>query len=224
MPESHVPRPQPAQDSEVPTGTRAALLDAGLHLFGKKGFDATSTRELAERAGTNVASIAYHFGGKDGLHLACGAELVRRFKAVIGSHPLPVPETAEAARALLERILRQFTGFLLAGSQVSDLVGFMLREVSSNGPVLSLVYSNMIEPKHRELCAIWARASGEPVESEALRLRVFSLLGQVLYFRIGHSIVARRMDWEAFGPAEVDQITQILIENLHRLLTPEDIK
>ena len=51
--------------------TRAALIAAGLRLFGEKGFDATSTRDIAAAANTNIASIAYHFGGKEGLRLAC---------------------------------------------------------------------------------------------------------------------------------------------------------
>ena len=51
------------------TQTRQALIAAGLHLFGHQGYAATSTRELAGRAQTNIASIAYHFGGKSGLHL-----------------------------------------------------------------------------------------------------------------------------------------------------------
>ena len=55
------------QDDSSPSGTRADLIAAGLHLFGHDGFAATSTRALAARAGTNVASIAYHFGSKAGL-------------------------------------------------------------------------------------------------------------------------------------------------------------
>ena len=35
--------------------------------FGEKGFAATSIREIAALAGSNIASISYHFGGKEGL-------------------------------------------------------------------------------------------------------------------------------------------------------------
>ncbi|TIX80566.1 MAG: TetR family transcriptional regulator, partial [Mesorhizobium sp.] len=50
--------------------TRAALVRAALKLFGRQGFDGTSTREIAAEAKANIGSIAYHFGGKEGLRAA----------------------------------------------------------------------------------------------------------------------------------------------------------
>ena len=50
-----------------PEETRAKILDATDHLFGALGFDATTTRDIAERSGVNKALIHYHFGSKDEL-------------------------------------------------------------------------------------------------------------------------------------------------------------
>lgn len=49
---------------------RERLLHSGLRLFAQQGFTKTSTRELAEAAGVNVASISYYFGDKAGLYRA----------------------------------------------------------------------------------------------------------------------------------------------------------
>ncbi len=43
------------------------IIEAADHLFGKLGFDAASTREIAEMSGVNKALIHYHFKNKDGL-------------------------------------------------------------------------------------------------------------------------------------------------------------
>jgi AcrR family transcriptional regulator len=43
-------------------------------MFGHGGFDAVSTRQLADKAKVNLAAIAYHFGGKTEL-----------FEAAVGS-------------------------------------------------------------------------------------------------------------------------------------------
>src|SRR5689334_16372155 len=62
--------------------TRQALIRAGLRLFGAKGFDGTSTREIAAEANANIGSIAYHFGGKEGLRAACAAFIVETIQSV----------------------------------------------------------------------------------------------------------------------------------------------
>ncbi len=50
--------------------TRQRLLDAGLAVFSEVGYHGATIREIAGRAGTNIAAISYHFGGKDGLYTA----------------------------------------------------------------------------------------------------------------------------------------------------------
>ena len=81
---------------------RAALIRAGAELFAERGLDGASTREIAARAGQNVASIAYHFGGKDGLYLAVAQELIRRVeRAQEPAHP-PLPALPPNALSLPE--------------------------------------------------------------------------------------------------------------------------
>lgn len=62
--------------------TRGALVRAALKLFGQQGFDGTSTREIAAEAKANIGSIAYHFGGKEGLRLAAADFIVDTIQAV----------------------------------------------------------------------------------------------------------------------------------------------
>jgi TetR/AcrR family transcriptional regulator, regulator of cefoperazone and chloramphenicol sensitivity len=211
-------------DSDQPErlqGTAAELVAVALHLFGQKGFAATSTREIAAAANTNVASIAYHFGGKDGLRRACGQEIIRRVGAVLGPAS-PVADMPPAmATAALEGVIRTMTGFLLARRETEDIVPFMLRELAENGPVLDDVYTTMFAPVHGRLCRLWSAITGEPAESEKTRLTVFSLIGQLMYFRIGRPIVERRMGWQHMGAAEAAGIADILIGNLHAIIERE---
>jgi AcrR family transcriptional regulator len=55
-------------------GSRERLLDAAEQLFAERGFDATSTRDIAARAGDTLGTLSHHFGSKDGLL----AEVIRR--------------------------------------------------------------------------------------------------------------------------------------------------
>ena len=49
--------------------TRERILLASQKLFAEKGFDATSVRDITTEAKCNVASVNYHFGGKENLYL-----------------------------------------------------------------------------------------------------------------------------------------------------------
>jgi len=55
--------------------TKQALLAAGLRVFAERGYDAATTREVAQAAGVNEQLIQRYFGGKEGLLLA----IIERF-------------------------------------------------------------------------------------------------------------------------------------------------
>jgi len=48
-------------------GTKARILDAAENLFGDRGFEATSLRDITAQAGVNLAAVNYHFQTKDSL-------------------------------------------------------------------------------------------------------------------------------------------------------------
>lgn len=208
-----------------PEGTAADLIAAGLKLFGQKGFAATSTREIAAEAGANIASIAYHFGSKDGLRLACGQEVRRRIggtvAAVLEGPADAPPPSPDAAMMQLEAAIRAMTAFLLTQRAAEDVVPFMLREVAENGATLDMLYDVMIVPAHGRFCALWAAATGNAPDSERTRLMVFSAIGQILYFRIGRPIVERRLGWTEWGAERARQIADVIVSNVRAMIERE---
>lgn len=74
---------------------RDRLVRAGLRLFAQQGFAATTTRELAQAAGVNVAAISYYFGDKAGLYRAVFFEPLRDVAddiAALSSAALPLED------------------------------------------------------------------------------------------------------------------------------------
>ena len=208
-----------------PEGTAADLIAAGLKLFGQKGFAATSTREIAAEAGANIASIAYHFGSKDGLRLACGQEVRRRIggtvAAVLEGPADAPPPSPDAAMMQIEAAIRAMTAFLLTQRAAEDVVPFMLREVAENGANLDMLYDGMILPAHGRFCALWAAATGSAPDSEYTRLMVFSAIGQILYFRIGRPIVERRLGWAEWGTERARQTADVIVSNVRAMIERE---
>jgi AcrR family transcriptional regulator len=77
--------------------TRAAITDAALELFRSRGYEATTMRAVAERAGVSTGNAYYYFGSKE--------ELIQEFYA--RSHA----EHLAASREVLDRE-RDFTARL----------------------------------------------------------------------------------------------------------------
>jgi AcrR family transcriptional regulator len=202
-------------DSQDFTGTRADLIRAALHLFGRSGYGGTSTRAIADRAGTNVASIAYHFGGKPGLHLACadfvGQHVSRAFSSLDAA---PLPASPAAARAEMHAAIRTFAMLVIGTQEANDLVSFVTRELSDPGEVARRLFDTVLLPRHAQFCALWSIATGQPADSEEVKLSVFALIGQVIYFRLAQPFVVSRMGWPAMGPDQVDRILALLRRNL----------
>jgi AcrR family transcriptional regulator len=86
--------------------TRARILDAAAGAFAHLGFEGASTRALAEAAGVNIATLAYHFGDKQGLYEATIERVYARLLAVeLELDALP-PVPADRVRTLVARLYR----------------------------------------------------------------------------------------------------------------------
>jgi AcrR family transcriptional regulator len=212
------PPPSPAEM------TRTALVRAALKLFGKQGFEGTSTREIAAAAKANIGSIAYHFGGKQGLRLAVADHIVETMQAIagqaMGTAPAPgeAAATPEAAERQLLAALERMVAFMVARPEAGDIIQFMLREMAQPTAALDRINEGVFAPTHERICRIWEQATGEPAHSERTKLAVFTMIGQVLYFRIGREVVVRRMGWDGIGDAEAGKILDVARDNLKAVL------
>lgn len=200
--------------SERDAGTRDALIRAGLELFGRHGFEASSIRDIARAAGVNSAGIAYHFGGKDGLRRACAEAIVATMKQqVLGSGPVPpLPHDLDqdAALEIILAVVSRVTAFAARAPESEAIARFVVREMMEPTPAFELLYEGMVGPVHGRLCVLWAAATGMEAEAPETRLSVFAMIGQVLYFRLARPAVMRRMGWQAIGAAESEAIAGII--------------
>lgn len=94
--------------TEAQVDTKKKIIEAASYLFGIKGFDGTSTREIGRRAGVNISSLNYHFKSKQNLmeevaFFAC-EELKLKIEKVAGSPQLH--STSDFALELYEELLK----------------------------------------------------------------------------------------------------------------------
>src|SRR3981081_957713 len=58
--------------------TRARIIAAAMELFGERGYEGASTRDIAASAGVNAPALQYYFDNKEGVYLAWAEQIVAR--------------------------------------------------------------------------------------------------------------------------------------------------
>ena len=119
-------RPRKTPDERDDGNRRVELLHAAARLFHKKGFDATSTRDIAAAVGMHSGSPFYHFKTKNTLLYAVMEEGMRSALARQGAVLQAAAASAPDAGALLRILVRSHFEVLLGPG--SDFIPVMLYE------------------------------------------------------------------------------------------------
>jgi len=197
--------------------TRSALVRVAIDLFGRKGYDATSTRDIAGAAGVNIAGIAYHFGGKGGLHRVCAEAIAGFISARIGEFSGGgdvAGLTPEAAEAAFVAAVTGLARFMLSRPEAESVARFVVREQMDPTASFDILYAVLIRPRHERLCRLWARATGEDAGSEKVIVSVSAVLGQVMFFRVGRATALRRLGWETIDAERCERIVETVVETI----------
>jgi AcrR family transcriptional regulator len=112
-----------------PEETRSRILAATRELFAKKGRRGTTTREIAELAGVNEATLFRHFGNKDAIIESCA----EHYCMTAATH---LQELLDSLSGDLQEDLRHL-GYALAArmNDVRDLIIMSLAEEESGTAV-----------------------------------------------------------------------------------------
>ena len=175
----------PIQLHRDETAPRERLLRSGLRLFAQQGFAKTSTRELAEDAGVNVASISYYFGDKAGLYRA------------VFSEPLGAPRRSgvrfdEAGLSLQQALLKLFSEMLEPlrhGDAARLCMKLHFREMLEPSGVWDQQLAQGFKPMHDALLAVLCRHFGVKRADEELRRLAVCICGLGVHLHVGHDVI-----------------------------------
>lgn len=166
-------RPRKTLDERDDGNRRQDLLKAAARLFRRKGFDATTTRDIAAAVGMHAGSPFYHFKSKGALLHAVMEEGMR---AALARQALALQSESEPT-ALLRRLVRTHFDTLLGNGR--DFIPVMLYESRS----LNARQRASIARLQREYEAAWRpvlealAASGRlKAEPDIARLLIFGAL------------------------------------------------
>jgi len=167
--------------------THERILLAAERLFSEKGFEATSVRDITTEADCNVASVNYHFGGKESLYLEAFRSLLSEVRdRRIESMRRDMTERPEMS---LEDFVASFaTAFmvpLVDQSRGRFFLGFFGHEMNDPHLPPRVFVDEFIRPL-AEVSIEGFERFGPPMEPMVQRLCLMSVVGQLL-----HAIKAR---------------------------------
>lgn len=213
---------------------REKLIVVALDLFGRYGFEGTSTRMLRDAAGVNLQAILYYFGSKEGLYIATAEYLGGMINSHVSDLRTKVrgrlEEVAaagqklshEEAKRFLTEILQRMAA-LFVSKESEPWARFLIREQMEPTEAFNRVYAAVMKPMLEAGIQLIGVLLDEDPASEHVRLRMISLFGSVLVYRTAHAAVMMQLDWSNIGASEVKTI-QDLAEEIVAAIQPVNVQ
>jgi AcrR family transcriptional regulator len=217
-------------DGGYPRGeeTRARIIEAAMALFGERGYEGASTRDIAARAGVNAPALQYYFDSKEGVYLACAEQIVSHvwdhLSDVIGR----AEHTALAADSDDGALIDAFCEIQ---AKVADMVFtahiadsnwrlFMAREQAGLGPAagFQIVFQQVNRRMYGVTGALVGRLLGKPSNDEEVLIRIMALNGQQMYFQHLHRTALGLLDWDVISPNRLALLKRVIREQTATVL------
>ncbi|MCX5495923.1 CerR family C-terminal domain-containing protein [Kaistia dalseonensis] len=203
--------------------TRHRLLLAALDAFGRYGFEAASTRDIAKRADANLAAIVYHFGSKEALHRAVTEYVIEQITRHMHTEQAEArdylngsPDKA-GARIMLRKLIRWKVQSMLREEEAELWSRFILREQMDPSSTFDAVYEHLCSDQDPLNGLIGILFDLAPQSDEAI-VRSATIMGQIFIFHIGRPMILRRLGRNALGDEELDLIARVVEENIDRIV------
>ncbi|MBS1764220.1 MAG: TetR/AcrR family transcriptional regulator [Bacteroidetes bacterium] len=173
-----------AEDASTEEKIKAAARD----VFHKKGYAATRTRDIAEKAGINLALLNYYFRSKEKLFDIIMLETVFEF---MQSMALVMNDNKSSLEKKVELITFNYIDFI---TREPNIPIFMLSEIRNNAdglmeklPIRQLVLNSIFFKQHQEAVVKGKIAEPDPLHflMNILGLIVFPFIAKPLFKGIG---------------------------------------
>jgi TetR/AcrR family transcriptional regulator, regulator of cefoperazone and chloramphenicol sensitivity len=184
--------------------TRMRIIDAAIDLFGEHGFAATSTRDIAARAGVNAPALQYYFENKEGVYRACA----EYFADFVWTTFEPVVRSASEALESGVGIAQLIDAFIAIQDQIADNMFkmpkspsqrlFFVREQGGHEPSIAsdILQERVRGPLTRVSAGLVAKITGGSADDPVTTIRAITLYGQLMLFHVSPRSTLRHLGWQ----------------------------
>ncbi len=190
--------------------TRGRLLKAAARLFGERGFNHVSVREICQEADANVASVNYHFRDKLGLYrelIASVAEGMNQCKIAVldsGSGRPPEEQLRAYIRGFLHQLLDQDP------NESCWMEKLIAREMAEPTEALDLIIEKGIKPAGERLGQLVSEVLGLPASDPRVLMGASAIQGLCIWYRSSRTVAERMIPSLRFTPEVVEGIAEFV--------------
>lgn len=124
--------------------TRGQILEAALRIFGEKGFDATSVREIAGSVGVNHALIRHHFQNKEELWKEAVTFLFDRMQIELSVEPGSEDQLSE-----FEKLKNRIRRYVRYCARHPEHARIMVQQSIHGSELFRWMVKSFVAPQHR---------------------------------------------------------------------------
>ena len=189
--------------------TREHVLDVALQCFAELGFDGSSTRIIATRAGVNQGLIPYYFGTKDALWREAVDRAFERLVGGVGDAAIDVDDVSDRERLAL--LVRRYVRFVAANP---EFVMLMNEEGKRSGKRMRWLVDTHVRPVFASIKRLYERARSEGGIPQEIRSPHFEYLFAGAAAAIFHQApeCRRLFDVDPADPAVVENHADALCQ------------
>ena len=165
-----------AATSEERSDSRDLIVRAALRCFAEKGYDGSSTRDIATQAGVNQGLIPYYFGSKLKLWQAAVDLAFAELAAGLEATRADTSVTSERERVGL--LLRNYVRFV---ARNPEFVRLMHEEGKRRGPRMRWLVDRHVKPMYETVTTLLQRSAARgvlPIDSHPVHFH-YLLAGAV---------------------------------------------
>ncbi|SNR82221.1 transcriptional regulator, TetR family [Humidesulfovibrio mexicanus] len=193
------------------TGTKARLLHTGRKVFAENGLKNATIRDICGLAGANVASVNYHFGGKEKLYVAVLQDYIERENR---RNPRDKGVTRDSSpemrlRAYVRSLLLQTLG---DGTLENERLGKLLTlEFIEPSQLFGELFEKHCRETHNLLLDI-VRAALPGADESIVSRCASSIIGQCVLFDFAKEAMSRMNPALVLEPGTIDEITDFIMQ------------
>lgn len=188
--------------------TRDRIVESAGEIFADKGFDATTVRDICQRAEANLAAVNYYFGDKQRLYVEA---VVRAHRWRMERAQLPAWTADTPPKKKLADFVVTFIRRVRTGPEVTWHTRLIMREMMNPREACAELVQGSIRPQFEVLQGILRELLPGRITDEKLHLMAFSIVGQCLFYHFADPVIRNLVTGEEYAGYDIDKLADHIV-------------